>query len=339
MEVLWVAAREENPPRPLRDRMDPLTLPDHVLIRQYRLSRPAIVFLADNLSNDLKRETRRSTPLPVVLQIMAALRFYASGSFQMVVGGTLGVSQSSISRVVRDVSNALCRRARQFIKFPATNEECIRTKQQFFDIAGFPNVLGAVDGTHIAIKAPSDEEDGFVNRKNFHSINTQVICDATLRVTDLVAKWPGSTHDSFILMNSGTGIKFNEGEMPDGWLLGDSGYTLRPWLMTPILHPATEPDERYSRAQRKTRSVVERCIGVVKSRFRCIDRSGGVLQYIPERACKIITCAFILHNICIMYRLPIPNITDDHDPECDVPGPVPAPCNSGIQDLIRRRFM
>ncbi|KAK0149199.1 putative nuclease HARBI1 [Merluccius polli] len=112
--------------------------------------------------------------------------------------------------------------------------------------------------------------------------------------------------------------------------------------MTPILHPATEPDERYSHAQRKTRSVVERCIGVVKSRFRCIDRSGGVLQYIPERACKIITCAFILHNICIMYRLPIPNITDDHDPECDVPGPVPAPCNSGIQvrqDLIRRRFM
>ena len=52
--------------------------------------------------------------------------------------------------------------------------------------------------------APSDEEDGFVNRKNFHSINTQVICDATLRVTDLVARWPGSTHDSFILMNSGT---------------------------------------------------------------------------------------------------------------------------------------
>ena len=123
-------------------------------------------------------------------------------------------------------------------------------------------------------------------------------------------------------------------------MTGDSGYALRPWLMTPILHPATEPDERYSRAQWKTRSVVERCIGVVKSRFRCIDRSGGVLQYTPERACKIITCAFILHNICIMYRLPIPDIPDDDDPEGDVP--VPAPCNTGMQvrqDLIRRRFM
>ena len=123
-------------------------------------------------------------------------------------------------------------------------------------------------------------------------------------------------------------------------MTGDSGYALRPWLMTPILHPATEPDERYSRAQRKTRSVVERCIGVVKSRFGCIDRSGGVLQYTPERACKIITCAFILHNICIMYRLPIPDIPEDDDPEGDVP--VPAPCNTGMQvrqDLIRRRFM
>ena len=67
-----------------------------------------------------------------------------------------------------------------------------------------------------------DEEEAFVNRNNFHSINTQVICDATLRVTDLVAKWPGSTHDSFVLMNSGTGITFNEGEMPGGWLLGEN---------------------------------------------------------------------------------------------------------------------
>ncbi|KAG5286897.1 hypothetical protein AALO_G00020120 [Alosa alosa] len=98
-------------------------------------------------------------------------------------------------------------------------------------------------------QAPYDEEDSFVNRKNFHSINTQVVCDATLRVIDLVAMWPGSTHDSFMLMNSVTGIKFTEGEMPDGWLIGDSGYPLRPWLMTPILHPATEAEQRYSRSQ------------------------------------------------------------------------------------------
>ena len=139
MEVLWVAVREENPPRPLRDRMDPLILPDHMLIRQYRLPRPAIIYLADMLSNDLKRKTRRSSPLPVVTQFMAALRFFASGSFQMVVGGTLGVSQSSVSRVVRDVTNALCRRARQFIRFPATDAECIRKQKTNSNFLKYPD--------------------------------------------------------------------------------------------------------------------------------------------------------------------------------------------------------
>ena len=155
MEALWVAVREENPPRPIRDRMDPLRLPDHVLLRQYRLPRRAILQLADILKDELQRSTRRSSPLSVVLQVMVALRFFASGTFQMVLGGTVGVSQSSVSHVVRDVSNALSTRARQFIKFPATAAECIQTKQQLFEIAGFPNVLGVVDGTHIAIKVSS----------------------------------------------------------------------------------------------------------------------------------------------------------------------------------------
>ncbi|XP_063063602.1 putative nuclease HARBI1 [Engraulis encrasicolus] len=214
------------------------------------------------LANDLQRPTKRSSPLPVALQVMLALRFFASGTFQMVLGGTLGVSQSSVCRVVRDVATALCGRAGMFIKFPTTAAQCITIKQQFSDIAGFPNVLGAVDGTHVAIKAPQENEDLYVNRKHFHSINVQVICDANLKVIDLVAKWPGSTHDSFMFTNSGTGIKFNEGEMPDGWLLGDSGYPLRPWLMTPVLHPASEAEERYTRAQQEEEDGLNRQTGL-----------------------------------------------------------------------------
>ena len=42
-----------------------------------------------------------------------------------------------------------------------------------------------------------------------------------------------------------------------GWLLGDSGYTLLTYLMTPVLRPAGTADERYNKAHRATRNTVE----------------------------------------------------------------------------------
>ena len=39
--------------------------------------------------------------------------------------------------------------------------------------------------------------------KKLHSINTQIVFDACYNILDIVAKWPGSTHDSWILMESG----------------------------------------------------------------------------------------------------------------------------------------
>lgn len=75
---------------------------------------------------------------------------------------------------------------------------------------------------------------------------------------DVVAKWPGSTHDSFILKNSGIFGRFQNGEFEQSILLGDSGYSLYQWLMTPINNPQTMAQERYNRSHKKTRVLVER---------------------------------------------------------------------------------
>jgi hypothetical protein len=53
-----------------------------------------------------------------------------------------------------------------------------------------------------------------------------------------------------------------------GWLLGDFGYGLRQYLMTPKLNPSTQAEEKYNMAHAKTRVVIERAFGVCKSRFR-----------------------------------------------------------------------
>ena len=85
---------------------------------------------------------------------------------------------------------------------------------------------------------------------------------------------------------------------------GDSGYPLEPWLLTPLNNATTQAEQAYNTAHTNTRSVVERCFGLLKSRFRCLDRSGGTLLYTPEKTCQLIVAAAVLHNFCITRRLP-----------------------------------
>lgn len=148
-------------PRTFRDRTNPLdVLDDDEVIRRYRLPRQSIIDLCEALADDLDRATNRS--LPTSTQVMAALQYFATGSFQRVDGDLHGISQPSVSRCVNAVSTALCRRASTYIKFAADEASQRHVIGQFHDIAGFPNVLGCVDGTQIPILAPRVNEYVYV---------------------------------------------------------------------------------------------------------------------------------------------------------------------------------
>lgn len=82
-----------------------------------------------------------------------------------------------------------------------------------------------------------------------------------------MVRWPGGTHDAFILQQSAL-YRYMEANQGQGWLLGDSGYPLKVWLITPLGNPSTPQEERFQKAHCKTRNVVERAFGVLKQRFR-----------------------------------------------------------------------
>lgn len=90
----------------------------------------------------------------------------------------------------------------------------------FLGIAGFPRVLGCIDGTHIAIKVSKEDKPAYLNRKGYTSINVQAICNSESIITELTVKWPGSTHDSYMWRNCDLYDQFAAGTGPDGWLLG-----------------------------------------------------------------------------------------------------------------------
>lgn len=149
---------------------------DEELRSRYRFGRDSIEFLTEILEEDLQRPTKRNHALSPTLQILVALRFFASGSFLQVIGDTVGLPKSSVSRVVRDVSLALAQKQGEFILWPSP-AELQEVKQGFYDKRGFPGVIGCVDGTHVRIQAPCVNESDYVNRKGYHSINVQAVCD------------------------------------------------------------------------------------------------------------------------------------------------------------------
>lgn len=158
--------------------------------------------------------------IPIETKVLCFLHHLRSGSFQYSLGASVGISQPSVSRIINDCLNYTIRKAGRVINFPSTVEAINQVKQSFFFYNQFPNILGVVDGTQIEIKAPHENESIFVCRKQFHSINTQVITGPDLTILDIVAKWPGSTHDSFIYNHCGAKGRIEGGEFGDGWLLG-----------------------------------------------------------------------------------------------------------------------
>lgn len=134
----------------------------------------------------------------------------------------------------------------------------------------------------------------------------QVIVDDQLRFQDIVAKWPGKSHDQTIFDNSRIKTRFKNGEFGNGLLLGDSGYGITNYLMTPLLNPNTPAELLYNEAHIRTRNIVERTFEVWKRRYPIL--SSG-MKVSLEWSKAIIVATAVLHNIAVNEgnNMPLPH--------------------------------
>lgn len=110
-----------------------------------------------------------------------------------------------------------------------------------------------------------------------------------------MARWPGSAHDSNIFNNSRICSRFENGEFKDYVILGDGGYGLKPYLMTPLANPQSRGEKLYNESQIRTRNVIERTFGVMKRRFPIL--SLGIRLNVKTVMNIVVACA-VLHNMC-----------------------------------------
>ncbi|XP_043938543.1 putative nuclease HARBI1 [Protopterus annectens] len=275
---------------------------DDYLISVFGFPKQFIYYLVELLGRSLCRPTQRSRAILPETQILAALGFYTSGSFQNLVGSIIGISQASMSRCVADVTEALVERASQLICFPSTLPAQQEITEEFFGVARMPNVMGVVGCTQVAIKAPNPDLS-YVNKKGCHSISCQLVCDAKGRILSVESHFPGSLQSSAVFQQSDVNKLFHDGVLKDGWLLGSSVYSLRKWLLTPLQILETPADYQYNMAHTATYSIMEQVLTSLRSRFRCLDGSKGTLQYTPEKCGHIVVACCVLHNIALQRGL------------------------------------
>ncbi|XP_050023121.1 putative nuclease HARBI1 [Dermacentor andersoni] len=275
--------------------------------RQYfRLSKRTVRSLCDELDPIIG--CQRASGLSTERKVLCALRFFATGSFQRSLGREehIGMAQSAVSNTIHEVTEAIIsvsarRKLVDFSLTPAAKDEA---KAAFARRGAIPGVLACVDGTLIAVMKPEGlgpaDTASFMSRKGYYALNVMVVCNAELRILVVDPRFPGSCHDSWVWQLNPLRARLAAQLQPGEYLLGDSGYPLEPWLLVPVpgSHAGTTSESHYNREHASMHNVVERCIRLLKSKFRCL-RHFRTLLYSPDRAARIIYACVALHNIAL----------------------------------------
>lgn len=234
------------------------------------------IFLGPHLKNSEKNHAL--TPRQ---QILTALHFLGNDAQYHVNGLMHGISKSTVCRNIHRICELISNLLLPiYVRWPITSRI---VERDFFNIAGFPNVKGIIDGTLIHIDSPSIDEPAFLSRDNKHSFNVLVVSGPKNQFFFASAKFPGSMHDARAVRCSEMWRRWEV----DGWrpdddndaiILGDSAYPLTTWLIPPtirnvnahVLHLARAVPI-FERVHRKTRFIVENSIGILKEEYPCLN--------------------------------------------------------------------
>ena len=306
------------------------TIPQEYFRQQLRVNRNTFETILHILGQRLeRRNTRFRNCLPPAKVLALGLYRLAHGNSYSSIGPVFNVGKSTVIEGVQDVVNGLYELRDEYIKFPETIAEVNASIATFAELTYLPNVVGAIDGSHIRVKAPNDSAPDYFSRYQQHDFIIQAIVDGKKIFMDFACGYPGSMHDARVLRRSTIFQRAENGNILTQptvnvtgndigpYLLGDSAYPLSPWLMKPYPEGTRDPREiAFNRELSSARVKVECAFGVLKSRWRILLKRFD--SGIPFAVRNAVACA-VLHNICI--RSGDEWEDEEGEDDCDAGGP------------------
>lgn len=268
--------------------------------------------------------------IPVEKRVGASLWRLATGECYRLCGLMIGLSKSAVVKCCHEFVQELCLLKGNYIKFPTNRAEVQAKVNGFSERSKIPNIVAAVDGTHVPIKAPKTNHEDYFNRKHFYSFVLQGAVDAAGLYLSVSTGYPGSLHYARVLRLSQLfdaaendlilaepTVDVN-GTIVRPLIVADSAYPLKPWLLCPFKDNGAlnREQKKFNEELSKARIVSEHAYGLTKGRWRVLQKR---LDEDSDRIPDTIVACCILHNICIIRGDRYEIESDDSDDDNGIP--------------------
>ena len=258
-----------------------------------------------------KTTTKWRDPLEPGLKVAITLRHLAAGTKYKEMQYAWRVPANSISIVVREVCVAIIAMYRkEQLKVPKNASEWREITDDWLKRWNLPHVIGAIDGKHIACKAPPNTGSDYFNYKGFFSIILLAVCTSDYKFLWIDTSGKGSSSDAHIYNNSELQMSLQNDDIvgfpqPDPlpcdtqdipyFLVGDDAFALRPYLMKPFgCRKMTRKQRMFNYRLSRARRVIENSFGILANRFQVLLTT--MMHHVDTVRLVVKTCV-ILHNL------------------------------------------
>lgn len=258
-----------------------------------------------------KQNTNFRPSLEPGLKVAITLRHLASGTKYHDMQYGWRVPHNTISNIVREVCQAIVDvYLDEMMTTPTTEAGWRKISEEWYQRWNFPHTIGAIDGKHVACKAPPNTGSEYYNYKGFFSVLLFAMVSSDYKFLWVDVNGNGSASDAQVFNNSELKEAL-EADAIVGWprpdplpndtqdvpyfIVGDDAFALRTYLMKPYSSRHMTREERlFNYRLSRARRVVENAFGILVNRFQVLLTT---MQHNAATVRLIVKACVLLHNL------------------------------------------
>ena len=171
-----------------------------------RMSQDTFHILCNELRSYIQKElTNMRSPVTVEERVAVTVWKLATNIEYRTLASLFGLGRSTVGKIVLETCNIMTTKLlARYVHLPEGTR--LREIVDGFEVCwGFPQVAGAIDGTHVPVIKPQDNPSDYYNRKGFYSIIMQAVVDYRGLFLDTYIGWPGKVHDARVFSENAFG--------------------------------------------------------------------------------------------------------------------------------------